>query len=97
MANKPKPKAKPAPKKPANKRSSNGLTRVGALWVSEGRNGRFMSGRIELTEGDEVRVLVFKNGFKEQSKHPDYLIYVPDDEEPQAGGKTPPVDEDIPF
>ena len=59
-------------------RGKSTLNRIGALWIGEGRNGRFMSGRIELNEGQEIRVLVFKNGFKEQDNHPDYLIYEPE-------------------
>jgi hypothetical protein len=32
----------------------------------------YLSGEIE----DLGRIIVFKNGYKEQDKHPDYVVYV---------------------
>ena len=82
--------------------TKGGLNRIGALWLGEGRNGKFMSGRIELTEGQEVRILVFKNGYKEENKHPDYIIYEPENEQEKDNRRTAAkgfgaTDYDIPF
>jgi len=49
---------------------------VGALWLKEGKNGKYFSGSIELIEGHKVNIVVFKNQYKEASKHPDYKIYL---------------------
>jgi serine/threonine-protein kinase RIO1 len=108
MANKPKPKPKQERRtnrsKPEQRETGKGkqgtLNRVGALWLSEGRNGKFFSGRIELTEGQEVRILVFKNNYKEESKHPDYIIYEPETREEDANRNKAAKnwqDDDIPF
>jgi hypothetical protein len=104
---KPKPKRQTTRSKPEHrdtgKGKQGGLNRVGALWLSEGRNGKFFSGRIELSEGQEVRILVFKNNYKEERKHPDYIIYEPETKEEETnrskakkdwGGTS---DGDIPF
>jgi hypothetical protein len=89
-------KRKPASAPPAKRASGNDrgkLNKIGALWMSEGKNGKFMSGRITLDDGEtEVRILVFKNGYKEQAKHPDYVIYEPGDD--NRKGIT---DDDLPF
>lgn len=77
--------------------SKNGLKKIGALWLGTGKTGtKFMSGRIEFDDETEIRLLVFKNGYKEQSKHPDYIIYEPSEEQ-NAGRSTPKDDDDIPF
>lgn len=115
MATKPKaakPKRRTNRTQPERRDTGSGkqgeLNRVGALWISEGRNGKFMSGRIELEEGHEVRLLVFKNNYKEESKHPDYIIYEPETREEtsnrsraakdwKAGKGKADYDDDIPF
>lgn len=85
-------KKKPTP----DKKPDMQLNRVGALWVHVGRNGKFMSGIIELAEGQQIRLMVFKNGFKEQAKHPDYVIYEKGVDDPLAedGSIT---DDDVPL
>lgn len=91
----------------ANRQTNNqgGLNRIGALWLGKTRTGSgMMSGRIELTDG-EIRILVFKNSYKENSNHPDYIIYEPQTIEEQRGreqqaqgkGKADYDDSDIPF
>jgi len=65
-------------RKTENKPKSSNLKKIGALWLGTGKNGsKFMSGRIELSEDEELRVLVFKNGFKEKPSQPDYVVYEP--------------------
>ena len=59
-----------------------------------------MSGRIELSEDEELRLLVFKNGYKEKPNQPDYVIYEPTEEQ-NAGGDSSnskaTTNDDIPF
>ena len=61
------------------------MERIGALWLKNGKNGKFMSGTIEVGEDEEsstaLRILVFKNTFKEKEQHPDYVIYLPTGED----------------
>lgn len=59
---------------------------IGALWIGEGKTGKFMSGEIEL-DGKKTRIIVFKNNYKKEDKHPDYRIYL-------AKEKT---EDDLPF
>lgn len=96
--NKTESKRKPASTKPPSsgprKTERGKLVKIGALWMAEGKNGKFMSGRITVDGDQEIRILVFKNGYKEESKHPDYVIYEPGDDDRQGYRVT---DDDIPF
>ena len=61
------------------------LANIGALWLKEKNGKKFMSGLIEedkITFVDgKASVLMYKNDYKEQEKHPDYkLMQVVDDE-----------------
>jgi len=93
---------KPEPVKVPEKRQST-LTKIGALWLSQGKKGNFLSGRIELDAENEIRVIVFKNDFKEKDNQPDYIIYEPQAEEQaqaerqSAERKFQASDDDIPF
>jgi hypothetical protein len=73
-------------RKTENKPKASNLKKIGALWIGNGKNGKFMSGRIELSEDEELRVLVFKNGFKEKPSQPDYVIYEPQEDDNRASG-----------
>jgi hypothetical protein len=73
-------------RKTENKPKASNLKKIGALWIGNGKNGKFMSGRIELSEDEELRVLVFKNGYKEKPSQPDYVIYEPKDDDNRSAG-----------
>ena len=50
---------------------ANKEDKIGALWLKTSAKGaKFMSGEI-----NGVPVVIFKNTFKEEEKHPDYLVY----------------------
>jgi len=70
----------------------NKKTKIGAAWSREGAKGKFLSGEIQLN-GEKIKVLIFKNGFKEKDgeKSPDYIIYQVNDE-----AKTDAVEPVIP-
>lgn len=82
-----------------------GLTKIGALWVKDGKKGKFMSGQVEI-EGVKYAILVFKNT-KTSDKQPDYNInlrtdepYTEDREERTQPGFTEQQsdeNEDLPF
>lgn len=79
-------------KKEPEKKERPKLERIGALWLKSGQTGnRFMSGVINIDENNSIKVLVFKNGYKEESKHPDYVIY------DASGDKERTSDDDVPF
>lgn len=95
-----------AKKKSTGKKRGSGdqsrgkLVKIGALWLKNGANGRFMSGTMNLDEDNPngtVKVLVFKNGYKEEAKHPDYVVYVPTEEMEKAQHGAEASDDDIPF
>jgi hypothetical protein len=64
--------------------------KMGAIWVNKDRKGnKYLSGQIELDRatydalgagfelGDTVKmpIVSFKNGYKEEPKHPDWIIF----------------------
>ncbi len=45
--------------------------KIGALWLKKSAKGTsFLSGEL-----NGLPVVVFKNNYKEQPKHPDYIVY----------------------
>ena len=47
---------------------------LGALWVKDGKNGKFFSGNVEI-DGKKTDIVVFKNTYKEEgSRQPDLKI-----------------------
>lgn len=119
MATKPKRSTAPAKQrratrsKPEQRETGRGnargnLNRIGALWLSKNRTrqgDRYMSGRLQLDDNTEIKLLVFKNGYKEEDRHPDYIIYEPEaqqdtaarDQQAKGRGKATHSDDDIPF
>jgi hypothetical protein len=78
------------------------LNRVGALWLSEDKNGKkFFSGKISLDDNsDPVSVLVFRNTYKKKDNQPDYIIYMPETNDESAEREAAAKkwqDDDIPF
>ena len=64
---------------------SNDLTKVGAFWLRDSKSGaKFMSGKIEQALPEGTDLLVFKNGFKKEDRHPDYEIFIKQVEQPEA-------------
>jgi uncharacterized protein (DUF736 family) len=68
---------------------------LGALWLKEGKNGTYMSGKLTTPGGEEVQVVVFKNNYKKEEKHPDYRILKSKPKE--AGGGKEGFKDDVPF
>lgn len=49
--------------------------KIGAVWIKTSKAGnKFMSGVI-----NDQKVVIFKNNYKEQENHPDYIVYKQDD------------------
>jgi len=47
---------------------------IGALWKREGKNQRYLSGKLNI-DGKVTNVVVFVNKFKEKENQPDFRIY----------------------
>jgi len=51
---------------------------IGALWRRDGKNQKFLSGKItigEFGEEKEIQIVVFSNRFKEKDNQPDFRVY----------------------
>jgi len=69
---------------------------LGALWIHESQSGqKYMSGTIEI-DGVKHGIVVFKNKFKEENKHPDYRI-LPKQEKQDKPAATQDDDDGVPF
>lgn len=69
-------------KEQEKKKSKSNLIKVGALWENQSGNG--YSGQLDQKElekalekyGESARICLFENGYKEEDKHPDLVLYV---------------------
>ena len=88
-----------------NQKKEKNPDKIGALWVATDKdtgkkrtdaNGNGMlSGNIEI-DGEVVKITVIKNGYKEEPKHPDFVIFKA--KEMDGGGtKRRQDDDDTPF
>ncbi len=83
-----------ATKKNNKEQKKNKLVKVGALWLRTAKNNntKYMSGVVDIDGDNSQRIVVFKNGYKEETKHPDYVIYIQMDADAEQQH-----DDDIPF
>ena len=55
---------------------------VGALWKKESATQKYFSGHIKVDDGmgseELLKVVIFKNNYKEKDNHPDFRIYTVD-------------------
>jgi uncharacterized protein (DUF736 family) len=69
--------------------------KIGALWLQKDKNGKtYMSGSV-----GETKVVIFKNNYKKEDKHPDYIVYEKQGrkEEPERHPGDDTQGGDIPF
>lgn len=76
--------------------------KIGALWLKDGKNGKYMSGTVQEDVPAGAKILVFKNTYKKDDKHPDYTLNVAADDQPAPKndyqqGPTKPTEDDTPF
>lgn len=70
--------------------------KIGALWLREDKDGKkYFGGKLEVGN-QEIDVVVFKNGFKTEDKHPDYVVYI-SEKRGQAGQTQRRNTDDVPF
>ena len=58
---------------------------IGALWKREGKNQRYLSGKLTI-DGKVTNVVIFVNKFKEKDNQPDFRIY---EDRPREDGAKP--------
>ena len=44
--------------------------KIGALWSRSGPKGEYLTGEV-----NGVKVVIFPNGYKQDEKHPDLIVY----------------------
>lgn len=76
--------------------TGSGMKKIGALWLKHGKQ-TFMSGRVDIGDENEMSILVFKNGYKEQDNQPDYIIYEPTEQRRNNPRQQEQTEDDIPF
>ncbi len=80
---------------------------IGALWRRNGKNQKFLSGKItigEFGEEKEIQIVIFSNRFKEKDNQPDFRIYedtpMEKNNSNDSSGSNPPAstndDDDLP-
>ena len=47
---------------------------IGALWKKENEKGEFFTGHIKLDNDEKIKIVVFKNNYKNKDTQPDYQI-----------------------
>tara|TARA_Y100000593_G_C4297460_1_gene331413 strand:+ start:1510 stop:1788 length:279 start_codon:yes stop_codon:yes gene_type:complete len=65
-----------------NKQSEWKKRECGALWLKESPSQKYFSGHVKVDDfGEEklLKVVVFKNNYKEKDNHPDFRIYLATD------------------
>ena len=70
------------------------MIEISGLWTNESKKGeKFFSGYL-----GNANILIFKNKFKDNEKHPDYKMYIaPKKKEGEATPEAKESKDDIPF
>lgn len=48
---------------------------IGALWKREGRNQKYLTGKVKNADGTEQQVVIFSNKNKTKDNQPDFRVY----------------------
>ena len=48
---------------------------IGALWKREGRNQKYLTGKMKNSDGSEQQVVIFSNKNKTKDNQPDFRVY----------------------
>jgi uncharacterized protein (DUF736 family) len=67
---------------------------IGALWKREGRNQKYLTGKMKNADGTEQQVVIFSNKNKTKDNQPDFRVYKsePRGEAEQATAETAPAE-----
>lgn len=74
--------------------SDSTMIQITGLWLNETQDGqKYFTGYM-----GNARVLIFRNGYKKEDKHPDYILYVSENKPRDDDGEDAPArDDSIPF
>ena len=59
---------------------------IGACWIKDGKNGKYMSGNIEI-DGKKTYIVIFKNHRKQKENQPDYNILLSEPKKTEQNAK----------
>lgn len=48
---------------------------IGALWKREGKNQKYLTGKMKNADGSEQQVVIFSNRNKTKDNQPDFRVY----------------------
>ena len=48
---------------------------IGALWKREGKNQKYLTGKMKNADGSEQQVVIFSNKNKTKDNQPDFRVY----------------------
>lgn len=68
---------------------------IGALWKREGRNQKYLTGKMKSADGTEQQVVIFSNKNKTKDNQPDFRVYKsePRQESEETADTTTPAEE----
>ena len=61
---------------------------IGALWKREGKNQKYLTGKMKQPDGSEQQVVIFSNKNKTKDNQPDFRVYK---SEPREGASESAV------
>lgn len=77
------------------------LRKVGAMWLREKNGKKYMSGSVNESLPSGTKLLMYRNDYKKDEKHPDYTLHVVDDEADQSDRRQDhsqlPAQDETPF
>ena len=69
---------------------------IGAFWKREGKNQKYLTGKIKNGDGTEQQVVVFSNKNKTKDNQPDFRVYKSAPREStETAASTPQEQEDL--
>ena len=70
---------------------------IGALWKREGKNQKYLTGKMKQADGSEQQVVIFSNKNKTKDNQPDFRIYKsePRNEGEQTSTEQPTQQDDL--
>ena len=57
--------------------------KAGALWMKDGKSGKYLSGTVEIN-GVKHKVFIQKNNYKKEARQPDYVVSLMQEEPQQS-------------
>ena len=59
---------------------------IGALWKREGKNQKYLTGKVKQADGSEQQVVIFSNKNKTKDNQPDFRVYKSEPRQEEASG-----------